>query len=175
MQADFIRDREIYDKVILKAIPAATRFVWLATANIKDLHVAEGNRMVPFLSVLARLIEDGVKVRLLHASEPGPRFREDFDKYPALIQGLERMLCPRCHLKCVVIDGNFAYAGSANLTGAGMGAKSDHTRNFESGVISDDSKFVRRLMEYYDSIWMQAHCDDCKRKDHCPEYGTDQD
>ncbi len=175
MQTDFIKDRDIYNKVILKAIPEAARFVWLATANIKDLHVQEGNRMVPFLQTLARLIDNGVQVRLLHASEPGPRFREDFDKYPALITGLERMLCPRCHLKCVVVDGNFAYVGSANLTGAGMGAKSDRKRNFESGVTSTDAQFVRAVMEHYDSIWMQSHCDDCKRKDHCPDYGSDQE
>ena len=175
MQVEFIKDREIYEKVILEAIPKATSFVWLATANIKDLHVAKGRRMVPFLEILSGLIEDGVQIRLLHASEPGPRFREDFDKYPAVVKGLERMLCPRCHLKSVIIDGTWAYIGSGNLTGAGMGAKGVHTRNFESGVVSSDPKFVRNVMEHYDGIWMGSRCDACKRKDHCPDYRDPQD
>jgi phosphatidylserine/phosphatidylglycerophosphate/cardiolipin synthase-like enzyme len=50
---------------------------------------------------------------------------------------MERILCPRVHLKSLIIDGRFAYVGSANLTGAGMGAKSDRRRNFESGIITD--------------------------------------
>jgi len=169
MQAEFVTDRQIYDQVIMKAIPRATRFVWIATANVKDLYVEKGSRMVPFLQVLADLLEDGVQVRLMHAREPGPNFMEDFDKYPAIVKGLERMLCPRCHLKCVVVDGNFAYVGSANLTGAGMGAKSNHNRNFESGVITEDSKFVRSVMEQFDDIWMGARCDGCKRKEHCAD------
>ena len=172
MQAEFVTDRQIYDEVIMKAIPRATRFVWIATANIKDLYVEKGSRMVPFLEVLAGLLEDGVQVRLMHAREPGPNFMEDFDKYPAIVKSLERMLCPRCHLKCVVVDGRFAYVGSANLTGAGMGAKGQNNRNFEAGVITEDAKFVRHVMEQFDDIWMGARCDDCKRKEHCPDCPT---
>ena len=44
------------------------------------------------------------------------------------IEGVERILCPRVHFKSVIVDGRFAYSGSANLTGAGMGAKSKEKR-----------------------------------------------
>ena len=71
----FITDREIYEQVIQAAVPSAKKFLWLATADIKDLHVHKGSRMVPFLAVLSDLISDGVAVRLLHAKEPGPLFR----------------------------------------------------------------------------------------------------
>ena len=60
-----------------------------------------------------------VNVRLLHAKEPGPVFREEFDRYPSLITGLERALCHRVHFKIFVFDGKEAYIGSANLTGPG--------------------------------------------------------
>lgn len=53
----------------------------------------------PFLGVLAELIEKGVQVRLMHAKEPGPIFREDFDRYPILATGLERAMCPRVHFR----------------------------------------------------------------------------
>jgi phosphatidylserine/phosphatidylglycerophosphate/cardiolipin synthase-like enzyme len=111
-----------------------------------------------------------VEIRLLHAKEPGPAFRNDFDKYPNLIKGMERILCPRVHLKAVVVDGSFAYTGSANLTGAGMGAKSEHKRNFESGVITDDKVIVGKIMEQFDGIWRGTHCSKCKRKKFCADF-----
>lgn len=166
----FIADREIYEQVVCKAIGAARRQLWLATADLKDLHVHKGTRMVPFLEVLSDLIARRVEVRLLHAKEPGPAFRKDFDRYPNLITGLERMLCPRVHLKCVVVDGAVAYVGSANLTGAGMGAKGPHRRNFESGIVTTDASIIEPVMEQFDAIWRGSHCPDCGRKEFCDEH-----
>ncbi|TKJ39617.1 MAG: phospholipase [Planctomycetes bacterium B3_Pla] len=166
----FITDRDIYEKVILGRIGKADRFVWLATSDLKDLYVDKGGRMVPFLEILSDLVKRHVEIRLLHAKEPGPAFRNDFDKYPNLIDGMERILCPRVHLKAVVIDGHFAYTGSANLTGAGMGAKSEHKRNFESGIITDDATIVGQVMEQFDGIWRGTHCARCKRKKFCADY-----
>lgn len=167
---EFITDKEIYDKVICGRIPKAREFLWLASSNVKDLHVAKQGRMVPFVEVLSDLVKKKVEIRLLHAKEPGKAFREDFDRYPNLIGGIERILCPRVHFKSVVIDGQFAYTGSANLTGAGMGAKSAGRRNFESGIITDDKKIIGKIMEQFDRIWRGEHCRDCKRKEFCADY-----
>lgn len=46
----------------------------------------------------------GVEVRLIHAKEPGPNFRKDFDRYPLLAKRLKRIICPRVHFKILVID-----------------------------------------------------------------------
>ena len=126
--------------------------------------------MVPFLEIISTLVEKNVAVRLLHAKEPGPRFREDFDKYKNLIDGMERMLCPRVHFKSIIIDGKFAYTGSANLTGAGIGAKSINNRNFESGIITEDNDLVVQIMDQFDEVWMGKWCKECGRKDYCTEY-----
>lgn len=170
MPTEFITDRDIYERVILREVPGAEKFLWLATSDMKDLYVHRGRRMVPFLAVVADLIQEGVQVRLLHAKEPGPLFRRDFDKYPALVDGLERVLCPRVHFKSVVVDGRFAYTGSANLTGAGVGTKGEHTRNFESGLVTTDSDLIAQVMAQFDSVWMGAHCARCGRKKYCTEY-----
>ncbi len=167
---EFITDRDIYEKVISERIGKARKFVWIATSDLKDLHVQKQGRMVPFLEILSDLIKKHVEIRLLHAKEPGPAFRKDFDKYPNLIDGMERILCPRVHLKAVIIDGVFAYTGSANLTGAGMGAKSEHKRNFESGIITDEQKIVSKVIEQFDNIWLGTHCRACKRKKFCADY-----
>ncbi len=169
---EFITDTQIYEEVIRGRIPRAEEFVWLATADLKDLHVNKQGRkqMVPFLEVLSELVGRGVKIRLLHAKEPGPAFRRDFDRYPDLLQGLERIVCPRVHFKSVVVDGEFAYSGSANLTGAGMGAKSSTRRNFESGFITTDKKFIGQFTEQFLAVWTGKHCKECQRKEYCSEH-----
>lgn len=167
---EFISDREIYEKVICERIPKTDKFLWLATSHLKDLHVDKDGKMVPFLEVLSDLVRKRVEVRLLHAKEPGPVFRRDFDKYGNLIKGMERILCPRVHFKSVIIDGKMAYTGSANLTGAGMGAKSVSRRNFEAGIITDDREIVGKIMDQFDKIWRGEHCRECRRKKFCADY-----
>jgi phosphatidylserine/phosphatidylglycerophosphate/cardiolipin synthase-like enzyme len=165
---EFITDREIYQRVILGIIPEARRFLWLATAGLKDLYVVTAKRRArPFLALLSALAGQGVAIRLLHAAEPGPAFRRDFDRYPNLIAGLEQVLCPRVHFKSVIVDGRAAYTGSANLTGAGLGAKSDRRRNFEAGLLTTDPELLGKIMDQFDGVWMGKHCPDCGRKSHC--------
>jgi phosphatidylserine/phosphatidylglycerophosphate/cardiolipin synthase-like enzyme len=167
---EFITDAEIYRKVILQEIPAAQKFLWIGTSDLKDLYIDQGKKKVPFLKLLSQLIGDGISVRLIHAKEPGPNFRKDFDRYPNLIEGLEKLLCPRIHFKSVIVDGRFAYSGSANLTGAGMGGKCDGKRNFESGLVTTDPGLVGRIMGQFDQLWMGQHCPSCQRKRYCFEY-----
>ena len=71
---ELLLNGQIYDRVIQELVPAATKFLWIATADIKDMHVAAGKRYRPFLAVLSELVGQGVAVRLIHAKEPGPRF-----------------------------------------------------------------------------------------------------
>ena len=171
-KTEFITDRQIYERVLQEAVLSAKHFLWLGTSDLKDLHVHKGTRkrMVPFLEILSDLLIQGVNIRLIHAKEPGKMFREDFDRYPELFSGMERLLCPRIHFKTVVVDGTFAYSGSANLTGAGMGAKSNRKRNFEAGFITTDPALVKQIMEQFDHLWMGKHCPQCGRKDFCPDY-----
>ena len=164
----FLSNREIYEQVICEVVPQAKERLWIATADIKDMYVDTGGRdMVPFLEVLDGMLKRGVELRLIHAKEPGPNWREDFDRHPGLGEGMERMLCPRVHFKCIIVDGRMAYFGSANLTGAGMGAKSVRKRNFENGVLTDDPVLVEPVVEQFDSVWRGDFCADCGRRDFC--------
>ncbi|MHC5096922.1 MAG: phospholipase D-like domain-containing protein [Planctomycetota bacterium] len=169
-ETEFITDRQIYESVLQEQVPNAKDFIWIGTSDIKDLHVDSKGRMIPFLKVLSGLIKRQVSIRLIHAKEPGKNFRNDFDKFPNLIGGMERLLCPRVHFKCVIIDGRFAYSGSANLTGAGMGAKSPKRRNFESGIITTAPEMIESIMDQFDAVWMGQFCPDCQRKQYCADY-----
>ena len=166
MATQFIFGSDHYNKV-LSRVASVKRSLWIGTADIKDLYVKVGSQTKPFLAVLAQLIKKGVEIRLIHAKEPGPAFREDFDKYPALFEGLERVLCPRVHFKILVFDGQVAYIGSANLTGAGIGMKGDGTRNFEAGILTDNPELVEQAMNQFDDVWIGKRCKACKRKDFC--------
>jgi phosphatidylserine/phosphatidylglycerophosphate/cardiolipin synthase-like enzyme len=168
MSIVFITNEQLY-KQIIEPVASATSFVWIGTADIKDLHVHYNGKVQSFLGVLDSLLKKKVAIRLLHAKEPGANFRKSFDKYPMLWDGMERQLCPRVHFKHIIIDGKFAYSGSANLTGAGLGIKSKDTRNFESGFITNDLQIVNSIMNQFDEVWLGKFCKNCRRKDFCQD------
>ncbi len=162
----YIADKYHYTEVLARC-EKVKHDLWIGTADLKDLYVGSGKDVVPFLSVLYKLLKRGVDVRLLHAKEPGENFREDFDKYPGLWSRLERRLCPRVHFKIMIFDCATAYIGSANLTGAGMGMKGDNNRNFEAGILTDEPSLVDAAADHLDIVWQGLRCKTCKRKDFC--------
>ena len=158
----YIQNENHYKEVLTKA-SLVKESLWIGTADIKDLYVGDE----PFLGVLAGLVKKGVDVRLIHAKEPGPIFREEFDRYPVLIKKLQRVLCPRVHFKIMVFDYREVYVGSANLTGAGIGAKGKNKRNFEAGILTDEFDLVDAACNQFDEVWTGKHCKDCLRRDMC--------
>ena len=69
----------------------------------------------------------------------------------------------------MVFDGKEVYIGSANLTGAGIGVKGADKRNFEAGILTDDTEIVEQAMNQFDEVWMGKHCKKCKRRDFCTD------
>ena len=83
----YISNTDHYKEVISR-VQTVKHMLWIGTADIKDLYIEMGKEKKPFLALIAQLIRRGVEVRLIHAKEPGPNFREDFDKYPVLYDTL---------------------------------------------------------------------------------------
>ena len=79
----YISDTSHY-KEVLSRVQSVKHMLWIGTADIKDLYVDVGKEKKPFWVLIAQIIRCGVEVRLIHAKEPGPNFREDFDKFPVL-------------------------------------------------------------------------------------------
>jgi phosphatidylserine/phosphatidylglycerophosphate/cardiolipin synthase-like enzyme len=172
-----ILDRDHYECVTL-AIARARTSVWIATANVKQLLVqapvgtrdrARG-RYVPILDTLQSLTERGVSVRLLHGALPSRPFRDELAARAARLvkPRFEMRACPRVHLKMIAIDGAQLYVGSANLTGAGLGAKAEGRRNFEMGILTDDEFMLDVAQERFDRIWRGVECAACKLRGKCP-------
>ena len=120
---------------------------------------------------LIRLAGRGVEVRVLHSGVPsGPALSQlkRASKKSGLPGNLTVRRCPRLHAKAVVVDANWLYLGSANLTGAGLGAKGPTRRNFEWGVTSEDAGLVDAVLGRFNALWEGEHCAGCGRRDVCP-------
>jgi len=168
-----VRDREHIGEVIERGIRAARNSIWVATANLKDVHVeapmgtvarARG-RYVSLFSELEQAADRGVDVRFLHAGPPSRVLAERINTRKKAAILLRR--CLRVHLKMIAVDGAMLYLGSANFTGAGLGAKGEHRRNFEAGIVTDDEWLLDEMQGTFDAIWTGKHCRMCQLRSEC--------
>jgi phosphatidylserine/phosphatidylglycerophosphate/cardiolipin synthase-like enzyme len=167
---ELLSGAELYREVVLERLAHARESVWIATANVKAMLVEQSGTFRPILALFAELARRGVELRVLHAELPSRPFRAAFDARKSLVRGgLELKICPRVHFKAVLVDGAWLYLGSANLTGAGLGAKSDHKRNFEVGFGTEDFELIDRATALYQSIWTGRECGTCKLRRMCPD------
>jgi len=181
---ELVSGRGHYERVI-GAIRDAHTSVWIATANVKELLIEDararpGRRRtmrrgagsyVSVLAILDELAARGVELRLLHAELPSRPFRAELARHPRLLAaagGLALRRCPRVHLKTVIVDGALMYLGSANWTGAGLGAKGSGRRNFELGIVTDDGLLLDQVQAIYERIWSGGECAACKLRAECP-------
>ena len=144
--------------------------------SIEDSRAAPGRRRTlkrsSYVSILA-LMDDlaarGVELRLLHAELPSGPFRAELAAHPRLVAGgLALRRCPRVHMKLVIVDGELLYLGSANWTGAGLGAKGSGRRNFELGIVTDDATLLDQTQAMYEQVWSGGECGPCQLKAVCP-------
>jgi phosphatidylserine/phosphatidylglycerophosphate/cardiolipin synthase-like enzyme len=175
--ARLLVDAEHYTELVMKAVASATVSLWIATANVKELRIEApiGTRarargqFISVLEVLDQLARRGVELRLLYAAPPSRPFAEELARHPRLKKGaLAMRRCPRVHLKIVAVDGRMLYLGSANWTGAGLGAKGDGRRNFEMGILTDDDVVLDAAQARFDRIFSGKECARCKLRSVCP-------
>ena len=158
--------------VLREAIDACRHRLLIATANVKNLYLPTGETQRrgqaarSILDLLATVSDRNVAIRLLHSGVPsGPFLRQLKQGKPAR---LTMRRCPRLHAKAVIVDGQWMYLGSANLTGAGLGAKSVRRRNFEAGIWTDEVSLIDPVGDMLEAVWNGAQCPECGRKIHCP-------
>jgi phosphatidylserine/phosphatidylglycerophosphate/cardiolipin synthase-like enzyme len=168
-QAELVVNGEHFTRVV-GAITAARVSVDLMTADFKAMLVPMGlggrGRAKSIVAVFRDLAKRGVEIRLLHAGTPsGPALMELKKELPS---NLTIRRCPRLHAKAVVIDCARMYLGSANLTGAGLGAKAEGKRNFEMGIWTESAEMIDAVLEEFNALWEGRSCEGCRRKDVCP-------
>lgn len=165
---ELVADGQHFTRIVREGILAARTSVDVLTADFKAMLVPEPltRRARSIVEVFRRLAGRGVEIRLLHAGTPSSAALHELRR--ALPANLTIRRCPRLHAKAVVIDSARMYLGSANLTGAGLGAKADGRRNFELGVWTESPALIDGVLEQFNKIWEGHACTACKRKDICP-------
>jgi phosphatidylserine/phosphatidylglycerophosphate/cardiolipin synthase-like enzyme len=176
IEAELLVKEALYQRVVVERLLQARESVLIATANVKAMLVELDGEFRPVADAFARLAKRGVSVRVLHAELPSRPFRAAFDKHEKLIRDggrggarMELKLCPRVHFKAVLVDGAWLYLGSANLTGAGLGAKHADGRNFEVGFVTEDFDTIDRVTALFESVWSGAECAACRHFSECPD------
>jgi len=174
---ELVADGQHLRRVIYDGILKARYSVDIATADFKAVLVPDPGktnrrgRPPSILEHLVRIAQRGVEVRVLHAGVPsGPAIQELKKLQPShgRLPGVTLRRCPRLHAKAVIIDMDRMYLGSANLTGAGLGAKGEHNRNFELGVWTTSPDLIDAVSQYFNHLWEGNACVNCGRKDICP-------
>jgi phosphatidylserine/phosphatidylglycerophosphate/cardiolipin synthase-like enzyme len=165
---DLVVDGDHFHRVVREGIASARTSLDIATADFKAMLIPQpGSRRAPsIVEVLRRLAERGVEIRLLHAGTPSSGALRELKK--ELPKGLTIRRCPRLHAKAVIVDCRAMYLGSANLTGAGLGAKADGKRNFEMGIWTESAALIDAVFEQFNALWEGHRCESCRRKDVCP-------
>ncbi|MEM1028427.1 MAG: phospholipase D family protein [Planctomycetota bacterium] len=175
-EVELVADADHLPRVVQRGMLSAKVSLDIATADFKAMLVPDpanprGRNAPSIVEHLVRLAQRGVEVRVLHASVPsGPAIQQLKKAFRSkkLAGGLTIRRCPRLHAKAVVVDAGWLYLGSANLTGAGLGAKGATRRNFEWGVISRTPALVDAVMGRFNTLWEGDHCAGCGRRDVCP-------
>lgn len=166
--------RDHYDTIV-RAVREAKVSVWISTANLKDVHVEArvgtraraAGRFESLFDELGAMARHGVEVRVLHAGPPSRALSARLRTTGKTAVAMRR--CIRVHMKMIAVDGTQLYLGSANFTGAGLGAKSDGRRNFEAGIVTDDELLLDTLQAEFDAIWSGRQCKGCRLRNECPK------
>ena len=167
---ELVVDQQHYHRIVRDGILRAGVSLDVMTADFKAMLVpaaGSGRREAPsIVEVFRRLAARGVEIRLLHAGTPSSAALRELKR--ALPAGLTIRRCPRLHAKAVVVDCRAMYLGSANLTGAGLGAKADGRRNFEMGLWTESQELIDAVLDQFNALWEGRQCATCRRKDVCP-------
>jgi phosphatidylserine/phosphatidylglycerophosphate/cardiolipin synthase-like enzyme len=167
-EAELVIDEQHFGTIVRDGILNAQVSIDVMTADFKAMLVPIGGtrRARSIIHVFRELARRAVEIRLLHAGTPSSAALVELRA--ALPRNLTIRRCPRLHAKAVVIDARAMYLGSANLTGAGLGAKAPGRRNFEMGIWTRSPALIDAVLEQFNALWEGARCATCRRKDICP-------
>lgn len=163
-----------YEEVIQRICMAKTS-IRIMTANFKRFNLKPTDKQgkeykdgTPFVKYLMAKAVQGVSVQII-CSKPSSYFTEEWKEYyrqmnPELF---EYKFCERNHAKVIIVDDEFTYVGSANITPAGIGQGIFTPGNFEAGILTKNKEVISFVKDLFSKIWSDDYCTNCHRADKC--------
>ena len=164
---EYIETNEHYKKVVEGIMLGARHRLDISTANVKALQIISGKKSRNIVDFFRERAGEGLRIRVLHSGVPSEYFLR-LARKSVLPKTFAMRRCPRVHQKTILADDRLLYIGSANLTGAGIGAKSPNRRNFEVGILTDERAFIDKVSSLFEMIWCGDMCPTCGRRKFCP-------
>lgn len=166
----FIDDSTFQNEVLGKIV-RAKKTVCISTGILRKFQLTstkDPRAKIQFMEYLNMMADSGIVVRFLYSD-----VSEGMDSLLDSIKtssNFKIIKCVRNHAKIVIVDDEFAYVGSANITRAGIGQIEENKGNFECGAISNDPVFVADALKYFDFTMSSEPCHGCHRKSSCEYY-----
>ena len=172
-RCELVMNEQHLDAVVRRALKTVRVSLDIMTADLKAMLIPEGRgrNAKSIIDAFYKLASKGIEVRVLHGGVPSSAALQELKKIDAAgwPESLSLRRCPRVHTKAIIVDASSMYLGSANLTGAGLGAKSPGRRNFEQGIWTEAAPMVDATLGQFNALWEGHECESCRRRDVCPE------
>ena len=141
----------------------AQESIIIGTYNLQNIKIQQRNRNTSLSEVLIQKAKRNVKILIcLAAFMRKSRFINTLRTHPvAHTHKLAIRFCRRMHFKTIIVDLKYAYIGTANISGAGIGLKSQQRRNFELGFVTRDIELIADVGTTFMEIFNGKYCDKC--------------
>ncbi len=153
----FVADREHYTKVF-KKMTEVKKSLKIATADLKNFNVyfedEDTNEPLRLCDFFLSLVERGVRIEVV-SMKPLGFFNYTKENCPQLLKNplFELRLCENNHMKVFIFDDEYAYIGSANMTGAAIGKRANGKRNHEAGMLVWGPNIIQAPLQHFETVW----------------------
>lgn len=163
---ELVQNQEHVQKVLSEILNRCRHRLFISTADLKNLHIPPDvfrirrrTESSSIVDVFRALCDKGVQIQILHSGIPSGPFLKELKK--GIPENIEIRRCVRIHTKAMIADGRYMYLGSANMTGAGIGARGERRRNFEAGICTDELSMIDDVVDVLEDVFQGGRCAAC--------------
>ena len=151
----FVADEEHYS-IVFKKMTEVQCILRIATANLKNFNVyieSKGKKQ-QLREFFLYLVERGVHVQVV-CMKPFGFYNYTMEICPQLLDNplFELRYNENNHMKVFIFDDEYAYIGSANITGAAIGKRASGNRNHEAGILLCRDDLIEAPLNHFDKVW----------------------
>ena len=153
----YVEDEEHYT-LVFKLMAEVKHSLKIASANLKNFSVnveSDGtNVTLRLCDFFLSLVERGINVQIV-CMKPFGFYLYAKENCPQLLENpLFELRCnEHNHMKVFIFDDECVYVGSANITDAAIGKRTNGNRNHEAGMLLWGSNLIQYPLQHFDKVW----------------------